>query len=101
MVLQAALEAMKAHGLGEDGITDILAIGFSATDVIGHTYGADSQEAMDQLLRLDQTLQKLFEEVDRRVGLQQTWVVLSADHASMPLVEVAQARGASCEALQV
>jgi predicted AlkP superfamily pyrophosphatase or phosphodiesterase len=92
MVLQAALEAMKAHALGEDATTDILAIGFSATDVIGHTYGADSHEAMDQLLRLDQTLQKLFEEVDRRVGLAQTWVVLSADHASMPLVEVAQKR---------
>jgi len=93
VVLQAALEAMKAHGLGEDAITDILAIGFSATDVVGHTYGADSHEAMDQLLRLDQTLKKLFEEVDRRVGLAQTWVVLSADHASMPLVEVAQKRG--------
>jgi len=93
MVLQAALEAMKAHGLGEDAVTDILAIGFSATDVIGHTYGADSHEAMDQLLRLDQTLQKLFEEVDRRVGLAHTWVVLSADHASMPLVELAQKRG--------
>jgi hypothetical protein len=50
-------------------------------------------KAMDQLLRLDQTLQKLFEEVDRRVGLAQTWVVLSADHASMSLVEVAQKRG--------
>lgn len=93
MVLQAALEAMKAHGLGEDAATDILAVGFSATDVIGHTYGADSQEVMDQLLRLDQTLQKLFDEIDRRVGRQQTWVVLSADHASMPLVEVAQKRG--------
>ena len=101
MVLQVALEAMKAHGLGEDAITDILAIGFSATDVIGHTYGADSQEAMDQLLRLDQTLQKLFEEVDRRVGLAQTWVVLSADHASMPLVEVAQKRGLPAKRFQV
>jgi predicted AlkP superfamily pyrophosphatase or phosphodiesterase len=93
MVLQAALEAMKAHRLGEDAVTDILAVGFSATDVIGHTYGAESHEAMDQLLRLDQTLQKLFEEVDRRVGLAQTWVVLSADHASMPLVELAQKQG--------
>jgi predicted AlkP superfamily pyrophosphatase or phosphodiesterase len=93
MVLQVALEAMKAHGLGEDAIPDILAIGFSATDIIGHTYGADSHEAMDQLLRLDRTLERLFEEVDRRVGLKQTWVVLSADHGSMPLVEVAQKRG--------
>jgi hypothetical protein len=27
------------------------------------------------------------------VGLAQTWVVLKADHASMPLVELAQKRG--------
>lgn len=93
MVLQAALEAMRAHALGEDAVTDILAIGFSATDVIGHTYGADSHETMDQLLRLDQTLRHLFEEIGRRVGMQQTWVVLTADHGSMPLVEVAQKAG--------
>ena len=93
VVLSAALEAMTAHGLGADEDTDVLAIGFSATDSIGHTYGADSQEVMDQLLRLDRTLQKLFEELDRRVGLARVLVVLSADHGSLPLVEVLQARG--------
>jgi predicted AlkP superfamily pyrophosphatase or phosphodiesterase len=93
MTLGAALEAMKAHELGADKITDILAVSFSATDVIGHTYGADSQEIMDQILRLDLTLQKLFQAVDDRVGLSETVVVLSADHGSMPLVEVLQAKG--------
>ena len=93
MTLGAVLEAMKAHELGADQITDILAVSFSATDVIGHTYGADSQEIMDQLLRLDLTLEKLFQEVEARVGLADTLVVLSADHGSMPLVEVLQAKG--------
>jgi predicted AlkP superfamily pyrophosphatase or phosphodiesterase len=93
MTLGAALEAMKAHELGTDKITDILAISFSATDVIGHTYGADSQEVMDQMLRLDLTLQGLFQEVDARVGLSETVIVLSADHGSLPLVEVLQAKG--------
>jgi predicted AlkP superfamily pyrophosphatase or phosphodiesterase len=93
MTLQVAFEAMRAHDLGTDGATDILAIGFSATDIIGHTYGGDSQEIMDQLLRLDLTLQRLFDEIDRRIGLANTWVVLSADHGSMPLVELLQARG--------
>jgi len=93
MTLAVALEAMKAHKLGEDAITDVLAIGFSATDVIGHTYGPDSQEEMDQLLRLDLVLQKLFKEIDTRVGLDNTVVVLSADHGALPLVENLQAKG--------
>jgi hypothetical protein len=93
LVLAAALEAMEAHGLGADDDTDLLAVGFSATDSIGHTYGADSQEVMDQLLRLDRTLAQLLEAVDRRVGLSRVLVVLSADHGSQPLVEVLLSRG--------
>jgi predicted AlkP superfamily pyrophosphatase or phosphodiesterase len=93
MTLGVALKAMKAHQLGAGNSTDILAIGFSASDVIGHTYGADSQEVMDQYLRLDLILKKLFEEVNARVGLDKTLVVLSADHGSLPLVEVLQSRG--------
>ena len=67
MTLSVALEAMKAYDLGRDDATDLLAVSFSATEVIGHTYGADSQEVMDQLLRLDVTLGRLLEEVDRRL----------------------------------
>ncbi|HMF01592.1 MAG TPA: alkaline phosphatase family protein [Terriglobia bacterium] len=93
MTLSVALEAMKAHQLGEDSNTDIFAIGFSATDIVGHTYGADSQETMDQLLRLDLVLEKLFKEIDSKVGLDNTLVVLTADHGSLPLVENLKAKG--------
>jgi hypothetical protein len=93
MTLAFALEAMKAHQLGDDANTDVFAIGFSGTDVIGHTYGADSQETMDQLLRLDIVLDKLFKEIDSKVGLNNTLVVLSADHGSLPLVESLKAKG--------
>jgi predicted AlkP superfamily pyrophosphatase or phosphodiesterase len=93
LTLSVALEAMKAHELGRDNHTDLLAIGFSATDVIGHTYGADSQEMMDQLLRLDLVLEKLFKEIDDKVGLANTLVALAADHGSLPLVENLRAKG--------
>ena len=92
LIMEAALEALKAHQLGTDDATDILAIALASTDIIGHTYGADSQELMDQLLRLDITLQKLFDEIDRRVGLTNTYVVLTSNHGVMPLVEVLQAK---------
>ena len=93
MTLSVSLEAMKAHQLGEDNSTDILAIGFSATDIVGHTYGAESQEIMDQLLRLDLILEGLFQEIEARVGLDHTLVVLTSDHGVLPLVETLQAKG--------
>jgi predicted AlkP superfamily pyrophosphatase or phosphodiesterase len=93
ITLDFALETMKAHHLGEDSNTDIFAVGFSATDIVGHTYGADSQEAMDQLLRLDRVLERFFKEIDSRIGLANTLIVLTADHGSMPLVENLQAKG--------
>jgi hypothetical protein len=48
--------------------TDIFAVGFSATDIVGHTYGADSQEVMDQVLRLDVILGQLFREIEGARG---------------------------------
>ena len=93
MTLDVALEALKGHELGKDEAPDILAVGFAATDVIGHTYGANSQEVMDQLLKLDQTLEKLFQEVEKSVGLAHTLVVLTSNHGALPLVEVLQEKG--------
>ena len=93
IVLDAALAAMNAHALGRRDATDLLAVGFSGTDFIGHTYGPDSQELMDQILRLDVLLGQLFHEVDRRVGAGRTLVVLTADHGVMPLVEVLKKKG--------
>jgi hypothetical protein len=93
MVLEAALLAMKAHDLGRDDTTDLLAVGFSATDAVGHWYGPDSQEAMDQVLRLDRTLGRLIDAAEEQAGRGRVLVGLSADHGSMPLTEVLQARG--------
>lgn len=93
VTLDVALQALQAHDVGRDDVTDLFAVGFSATDVIGHAFGPDSHEVMDQMLRLDQTLGRLFAAVDARVGLSRTLIALSADHGSMPLVERLQAHG--------
>jgi len=93
LTLEVALAAMKAHGLGEDEVPDVLAVGFSATDLIGHAFGPDSQEMMDQMLRLDQTLKRLFEAADAKAGAGRVLVVLAADHSVMPLVETLQKQG--------
>ena len=93
VVLDFAKEVMKQHSLGADADTDILAVSFPGTDGIGHQWGPDSQELMDQMLRLDGVLGQLFAHVDSTVGLANTLIVLSADHGSRTLVEVAQLRG--------
>jgi hypothetical protein len=93
LTLQVALDAMNAHGLGDDAVPDVLAVGFSATDVIGHAFGPDSQEMMDQMLRLDQVLKRLFEAAEAKAGAGRVLVVLSADHSVMPLVETLQKQG--------
>jgi predicted AlkP superfamily pyrophosphatase or phosphodiesterase len=68
VLLDFALAAMRGHDLGSDAATDILTVSFSASDVIGHSFGPDSQEQMDNLLRLDRTIGSLFEEAERRAG---------------------------------
>ena len=93
LVLEVALGAIDAHHLGGDEATDILAVGFSATDSVGHAWGPDSHEILDQLLRLDRTLGRLFAAIDQRVGPGRTTYALSADHSVMPLVESLQSRG--------
>jgi len=73
---------ITAEELGKDKITDYLAISYSSTDYIGHVFGPSSLEAEDNLLRLDRTLADLFAFVDKKVGLANTLIVLSADHGA-------------------
>ncbi|RMX04011.1 alkaline phosphatase family protein [Legionella jordanis] len=60
--------------------TDYLAISFSAVDAIGHQFGPNSLESEDNLLRLDKTLARLLTALDEQVGLENTLIVLTADH---------------------
>lgn len=60
--------------------TDYLGVSFSAVDAIGHQFGPNSLEAEDNLLRLDHTLARLFTTIDKQIGLNNTLIVLTADH---------------------
>ena len=80
MTLEFAKALIENEGLGSDEVTDYLSVSFSSTDYVGHMFGPSSLEAEDNLLRLDRTLAKLLAFVDEKIGLQQTLIVLSADH---------------------
>jgi predicted AlkP superfamily pyrophosphatase or phosphodiesterase len=80
MVLDFAKKALVEEQLGVDAITDYLAVSFSSTDYVGHVFGPSSLEAEDNILQLDRTLAELLAFVDEQVGLDNTLIVLSADH---------------------
>jgi predicted AlkP superfamily pyrophosphatase or phosphodiesterase len=80
LTLDFAKTLIDAEKLGLDEVPDYLAVSFSSTDYIGHLFGPSSLEMEDNLLRLDRTLADLFAHVDDRIGLENTLIVLSADH---------------------
>ncbi|MDQ3138989.1 MAG: alkaline phosphatase family protein [Gemmatimonadota bacterium] len=88
VVAEFAMRAVTAEGLGRDTVPDLLGIGFSANDWVGHLYGPESHEVMDVTLRLDRTLDRLFGFLDRTIGLRNVVIVLTADHGVAPMPEV-------------
>lgn len=81
LTLLLAKEAVKAEAMGQDEVTDILAVSLSSPDYIGHTFGPNSIEVEDTYLRLDQDLADLFSFLDMQVGEGAYTVFLTADHA--------------------
>ncbi len=88
-----ALELLSQERLGQGDATDMLCVGLSATDYIGHAFGPDSLEAEDNLLRVDRTLSRLLQAVDKAIGLDRTLVVLSSDHGVNAIPEYTESLG--------
>ena len=78
-----AIAAIKGENLGEDLVTDVLAVSFSATDYVGHNFGVNSKEVEDTYLRLDKDLERLFNYLDANVGKGEYTVFLTADHGAV------------------
>lgn len=72
--------AVKAENLGKNGTTDFLAVSFSSPDYIGHSFGPNSWEQLDDFARLDETLGNFFAFLDAHVGKGAYTVFLTADH---------------------
>jgi predicted AlkP superfamily pyrophosphatase or phosphodiesterase len=87
LTLDFAKTLMENEGLGVGPYTDFVAVSFSATDYAGHILGTGSVESEDAILRLDRLLADLLAFVDARVGLENSLVVLSADHGGVEAPE--------------
>lgn len=90
-VLALAARLVEEMKLGRDSAPDILSVGLSATDYVGHTYGTGGQEMCLQLLELDREIGDFLAQLDRW-GIDYA-VVLTADHGGLDIPERLRAKG--------
>ena len=84
---------IEAEKLGKDDIPDVLALSFASVDTVGHTYGPNSHELLDTMMRLDRELDKFFRFLDKAVKLEHVGMLLSGDHGVAPMPEYQKLKG--------
>lgn len=81
-VFAAARRAVRESELGKDEVPDLLTLGLSAGDWIGHAWGPYAPETLDAFLRADRALSEFLRFLEAEVpgGLASVVVVVSSDH---------------------
>ncbi len=99
VTLDFATMLIQTQKLGRGPASDVLAIGLSATDLIGHRYGNGGAEMCVQMARLDAALGDFFRRLDRR---RIPYIVaLTADHGAVDAAERLQPPGLRIDAAAV
>lgn len=75
-----ALRMVEAEGLGQDEVTDFLAICYSSTDYIGHRFGPSSVEMGDAILRLDKEVETILAYLNDKLGKKNFLVYFTSAH---------------------
>lgn len=86
-----AIDRLRALRLGRGAATDLLAVGLSATDYVGHAFGTDGAEMCAQVLGVDADVGRLLAALDA-TGVRYV-VALTADHGGLDLPERNRLRG--------
>ncbi|MEO8547384.1 MAG: alkaline phosphatase family protein [Sphingomicrobium sp.] len=90
-VLALSAGLIQEMKLGQGPSPDLISIGLSATDYVGHSYGTEGQEMCLQLLSLDRDLGDFFGLLDRS-GIDYA-VALTADHGGEDIPERLRLKG--------
>ncbi len=91
VTIDAALSLLETERLGQSSSPDLLAVGLSGTDMVGHAYGSQGPEMCDQMARLDQEIGRLVKRIE---ALQIPFLVaVTADHGGGDFPERLAARG--------
>jgi predicted AlkP superfamily pyrophosphatase or phosphodiesterase len=89
--------ATEKLGSGNSDGPDVLFVGVTPTDYVGHYYGPDSMEVADNFVRLDRSLAHFLDALERRFG-DRVLVALTADHGVQPNPEIAKLRDPNIDA---
>jgi predicted AlkP superfamily pyrophosphatase or phosphodiesterase len=84
-----ARQLISNEKLGDGPATDLLVIGLSGNDILGHEVGPDSPQMEAMTLATDRQLAAFFDFLKHQIGLANVWLALSADHGIAPLPVVA------------
>jgi alkaline phosphatase len=90
-VTDLAIGLIKELKLGQGTAPDILSIGLSATDYVGHAFGTEGAETCAQVLSVDLNVGRILKALDD--SHQPYAIVLTADHGGHDLPERNQMRG--------
>lgn len=93
--LAFARAAIEGEQLGRNpaGVPDLLGISLSTHDYLSHSFGPESRQSHDHMLRLDRALADFFRYLHKRIGLDNVLIVLTADHGFMNAPQFSAARG--------
>ena len=86
-VVDLTKELVRAEQLGMDNDADLLALNFSCLDYMNRDFGVYAKEFQDLVLRLDRDLERLFTDLDTRVGKGKYTVFLTFSEARELLPE--------------
>ena len=88
--LDFAKALIQGEELGKNpaGVTDMLTLSISSTDILGHQVGPDSPEHRAMIDAADGQLDAFFTWLDKYVGLQNVAIALTGDHGVAPTEQV-------------
>ena len=93
LVISMAERVLETEHIGaRDGVPDLLYVGLSSPDYVGHAYGPDSLEAADDAVRTDRDLAGFLAFLDAHFGDRYT-VALTSDHGVQSIPEIAKILG--------
>jgi hypothetical protein len=80
-------------GNNPDGVTDLVTISVSSTDIAGHRYGPDEGHERALVDASDVELDRFFTWIDQTIGLKNVYVSMTGDHGVAPSVNAAIGMG--------
>ena len=90
MVTDFTLKLLQNEQLGKDNDPDLLTLNFSCLDYMNRDFAVQAKEFQDVVIRLDKDLERLFAELDKRVGVGNYTVLLTFAEARELLPEELQ-----------